>query len=54
MLFAIEFDDYNSHLFVFFSGLFPSFLTEVTYLEWEIGRCNRDDESPLKGLKITT
>ena len=33
-----------------FFGLFSYSITEVTYLEWEIGRCPRDGESPLKGL----
>ena len=33
-----------------FLGLFSYSITEVTYVEWEIGRCNRDEESPLKGL----
>ena len=33
-----------------FFGLFSYSITEVTYLEWEIGRYPRDEESPLKGL----
>ena len=37
-----------AHYFIF--GLFSYSITEVTYLEWEIGRCPRDEESPLKGL----
>ena len=49
MLFANEYDDYNSPLFFFF-GLLSYSITEVTYLEWEIGRVNRDEEYPLKGL----
>ena len=34
----------------FIFGLFSYSITEVTYLEWEIGRYPRDEESPLKGL----
>ena len=49
MLFANEYDEYNSPLFVS-SGLLSYFITEVTYLELEIGRCNRDEQSPLKEL----
>ena len=37
-------------VYSFFSGLFSYSITEVSYLEWEIGRCNRDEESPMKGL----
>ena len=33
-----------------FFGLFSYSITEVTYLEWEIGRYPRDEESALKGL----
>ena len=49
MLFVNGYDDYNSPLFVS-SGLLSYFITEVIYLELQIGRCNRDEESPLKGL----
>ena len=49
MLFANENDEYNSPFFVS-SGLLSYFITEVTYLELEIGRCNRDEQSPLKDL----
>ena len=34
----------------FLIGLVSYSITEVTYLEWEIGRYPRDEESPLKGL----
>ena len=33
-----------------FFGLFSYSITEVTYLEWEIGKYSRDEESPMKGL----
>ena len=33
-----------------FFGLFSYSIIEVTYLEWEIGRCPRDEEYPLKGF----
>ena len=49
MLFANEYDDCNSPLFVS-SGLLSYFITEMTYLELEIGRRNRDEESQLKSL----
>ena len=49
MLFANEYDDYNSHS-LGFSGLFSNFITETTYLEWEIGKCSGDEEYSLKGL----
>ena len=50
-LFPNEYDDYDSHLIVF-SDLLLYFITEVTYLEWEIGSCNGDEESSMKGLWI--
>ena len=49
MLFANEYDDKNGHLFVF-SFLFSYFITEMTYVEWEIRRGPGDDEYSPKGL----
>ena len=49
MLFAKEYDDYHSHLFVL-SGLISSFITDMTYLEWETGRYPGDEECILKGF----
>ena len=52
MLFANEYDDYNTH-YSFFSGLFSYFITKMIYPEWETGRGPGDEESSLKGLYLT-
>ena len=49
MLFANEYHNYDSHIFAF-SDWFSYFITEKTYVEWEIGRSPGDEESSLKGL----
>ena len=49
MLFAKEYDNHYSHLFGL-SVLFSYFITEVTYLDWEKGRCPGDKESSLQNL----
>ena len=49
MLFANENDENNSPLFVS-SGVLSYFITEATYLDLEIGRCNGDEQSPMKDL----